>query len=103
GIYTNVSVCDKLQDETKISAYISVFGAILTLLLNYLLIPKIGLIGSAIATLVVYVSMMLISYVLGQKSYPIPYDKKAISLYLGGSVLFPFVYFYNFRENYFIR
>lgn len=102
GIYTNLSVWYKLQDKTKIGAYISVFGAILTLLLNYLLIPKIGLIGSAIATLAVYVSMMLISYVLGQKSYPIPYDKKAISLYLGGSVLFSFVYFYNFRENYFI-
>lgn len=102
GIYTNLSVWYKLQDKTKIGAYISVFGAVLTLLLNYLLIPKIGLIGSAIATLAVYVSMMLISYVLGQKSYPIPYDKKAISLYLGGSVLFSFVYFYNFRENYFI-
>ncbi|PJR04288.1 oligosaccharide flippase family protein [Avrilella dinanensis] len=102
GIYTNLSVWYKLQDKTKIGAYISVFGAVLTLLLNYILIPKIGLIGSAIATLAVYVSMMLISYVLGQKSYPIPYDKKAISLYLGGSVLFSFVYFYNFRENYFI-
>ncbi|MDD3772137.1 MAG: oligosaccharide flippase family protein [Weeksellaceae bacterium] len=102
GIYTNLSVWYKLQDKTKIGAYISVFGAVLTLLLNYILIPKIGLIGSAIATLAVYISMMLISYVLGQKSYPIPYDKKAISLYLGGSVFFSFIYFYNFRENYFI-
>lgn len=102
GIYTNLSVWYKIQDKTKIGAYISVFGAILTLILNYLLIPKIGLLGSAIATLAVYVSMMLISYFLGQRSYPIPYDKKAISMYLGLSIVLSFGYFYYFRENYFI-
>src|SRR5690606_28987455 len=102
GIYTNLSVWYKLQDKTKIGAYISVFGAILTVALNFLLIPIMGLLGSAIATLAVYVSMMLISYVLGQKSYPIPYDKKAIFGYLGLSIVFSFGYFYNFRENYFL-
>lgn len=102
GIYTNLSVWYKLQDKTKIGAYISVFGAIVTLILNYILIPKIGLIGSAITTLIAYGVMMFISFVLGQKSYPIPYDKKAIFGYLGGSILLSFGYFYNFRENYFI-
>ncbi len=102
GIYANLSVWYKLQDKTIIGAYISIFGAVLTLLLNYLLIPTIGLLGSAIATLAVYASMMLISYILGQKNYPIPYDKKTIALYLGVSVLFSFFYFYQFRENYYI-
>lgn len=102
GIYTNLSVWYKIQDKTKIGAYISVFGAIVTVVLNYILIPKIGLIGSAITTLVAYATMMLISFVLGQRSYPIPYDKKAIALYLGTAVLFSFGYFYNFRENYFV-
>lgn len=102
GIYTNLSVWYKIQDKTKIGAYISVFGAIVTVVLNYILIPKIGLIGSAITTLVAYATMMFISFVLGQKSYPIPYDKKAIALYLGTAVLFSFGYFYNFRENYFV-
>jgi len=102
GIYTNLSVWYKIQDKTKIGAYISVFGAIVTVVLNYILIPKIGLIGSAITTLAAYATMMLISFVLGQKSYPIPYDKKAIALYLGTAVLFSFGYFYNFRENYFV-
>ncbi len=102
GIYTNLSVWYKIQDKTKIGAYISVFGAAVTLLLNYILIPKIGLLGSAVTTLVAYAVMMLISFVMGQRSYPIPYDKKTISLYLGISTLFSFVYFYNFRENYFV-
>ncbi|WCM41356.1 oligosaccharide flippase family protein [Flavobacterium sp. CBA20B-1] len=102
GIYTNLSVWYKIQDKTKIGAYISVFGAIVTILFNFILIPKIGLIGSAITTLAAYAIMMIISFVLGQKSYPIPYDKKAIALYLGTAILFSFGYFYNFRENYFI-
>src|SRR5690606_4301649 len=98
----NLSVWYKLQDKTSIGAYISVFGAVVTLVLNYLLIPVMGLMGSAVTTLIAYAVMMIISFVLGQKSYPIPYDKKAIFGYLGLSVLLSFVYFYNFRENYFI-
>lgn len=102
GIYTNLSVWYKLQDKTKIGAYISLVGALATIGFNYLLIPKIGIIGAAITSLIAYAVMMLISFVLGQKSYPIPYDKKAIGTYLGTSILFSFGYFYNFRENYFI-
>ncbi|MDR0229023.1 MAG: oligosaccharide flippase family protein [Flavobacteriaceae bacterium] len=102
GIYTNLSVWYKLRDKTMIGAYISIIGAVLTLVFNYLLIPIWGYMGSAIATLMAYGSMMLISYVLGQKYYPIPYDKKAIALYLGGSVLLSYVYFYCFRENYIV-
>ncbi|HLV51334.1 MAG TPA: oligosaccharide flippase family protein [Flavobacterium sp.] len=102
GIYTNLSVWYKIQDKTKIGAYISVFGAIITVIFNYLLIPKTGITGAAITTLLAYFVMMLISFVLGQKSYPIPYNIKVISLYLGLSVLLSFSYFYNFRENYFI-
>ena len=102
GIYTNLSVWYKIQDKTKIGAYISIVGAIVTVVFNYLLIPIIGLVGSAITTLLAYATMMLISYIMGQKSYPIPYNKKSIFLYLGTSTLFTFIYFYNFRENYFI-
>ncbi len=102
GIYTNLSVWYKIQDKTKIGAYISIIGAIVTVVLNFILIPTIGLTGAAITTLIAYASMMLISYIIGQKSYPIPYDKKAIGLYLGTSIVFAFTYFYKFRDNYFI-
>ena len=61
-----------------------------------------GFMGAAIATIAAYGAMMLISYILGNKYYPIPYDMKKISAYLGISVLFSFVYFYQFRENYFV-
>lgn len=102
GIYTNLSVWYKLTNQTHIGAYISIVGAIITLVLNYLLIPTIGYYGSAIATIAAYGSMMLISYTLGNKYYPIPYDMKKISAYLGISIVFSGVYFYCFRENYFV-
>lgn len=102
GIYTNLSVWYKLRDKTMMGAYISIFGAGLTLLFNYLLIPIMGYMGSAIATLIAYGSMMFISYALGQKYYPIPYDKKEIGLYMGISILLSYVYFYHFRENYLV-
>nr|WP_294934614.1 polysaccharide biosynthesis C-terminal domain-containing protein [uncultured Flavobacterium sp.] len=102
GIYTSLSVWYKLIDKTKIGAYISAVGAIITLLLNYLLIPKFSYMGSAVATLAAYGSMMGISYFLGNKQYPIPYDKKRIFGYLGISTLLAGLSFYVpiFRQSY---
>lgn len=102
GIYTNLSVWYKLIDKTYIGAYISIIGAIITLVLNFLLIPKFSYYGSAIATIAAYGSMMLISYFMGNKYYPIPYDMKKIGGYLGLSILFSSLSFYFFRENYFV-
>jgi O-antigen/teichoic acid export membrane protein len=102
GIYNNLSVWYKLTDKTQMGAYISIIGAIITLVLNYLLIPKYSYYGSAIATIAAYGSMMIISYVLGNKYYPIPYDMEKIGSYLGLSILFSIVSFYGFRENYFV-
>ncbi|HOD10592.1 MAG TPA: polysaccharide biosynthesis C-terminal domain-containing protein, partial [Flavobacterium sp.] len=82
GIYNNLSVWYKLTDKTKIGAYISIIGAVLTLFLNFLLIPKYSYMGSAIGTIVAYGSMMTISYFLGKKYYSIPYDMKRIGSYL---------------------
>jgi len=109
GIYTNLSVWYKLIDKTRVGAYISIVGAIVTLALNYLLIPLKGpfgsYYGSAIATIAAYGSMMLISYYLGKNKYPIPYDMKRIFGYLILSVLFSAISFYipYVRENYFIK
>jgi O-antigen/teichoic acid export membrane protein len=102
GIYNNLSVWYKLTDKTKIGAYISIVGAVVTLMLNYVLIPKYSYYGSAIATIVAYGSMMVISYILGNKYYRVPYDMKKISGYLFISILFSGLSFYYFRENYLV-
>lgn len=102
GIYTNLSVWYKLIDKTYIGAYISIIGAVVTLVLNFLLIPSLSYYGSAIATITAYGSMMLISYYFGNKYYPIPYEIKKISGYLLLSTVFSVISFYGFRENYIV-
>jgi O-antigen/teichoic acid export membrane protein len=105
GIYTNLSVWYKLIDKTKIGAYISIIGAIVTLFFNFILIPKISYFGSAIATILAYSTMMIVSYTLGRKKYPIPYDFKKIMLYLSTSIVFSAISFYvpYVREGFFIK
>jgi O-antigen/teichoic acid export membrane protein len=102
GIYTNFSVWYKIIDKTKIGAYISIVGAVVTLAFNLLFIPKFGYMGSAVATIIAYGAMMIISYHLGQKQYPIPYDKNKIFGYLIISVSLSGLSFYVpiFRETY---
>lgn len=73
GIYYNFTVWFKLTDRTYFGTYITVGGAILTVVLNYIFIPLWGYLGSSWATPVVYGGMMAVCYWLGQKYYPIPY------------------------------
>ncbi|OYQ33278.1 polysaccharide biosynthesis protein [Flavobacterium cyanobacteriorum] len=102
GIYTNLSVWYKLSDKTKMGAYISLAGAAVTLVFNMALIPVWGYMGSTIATISAYGTMMVISYMAGAKYYPIPYDVKSIGGYLGLSIALSMLYFYFFRENYLV-
>jgi O-antigen/teichoic acid export membrane protein len=105
GIYSNLSVWYKLIDKTRIGAYISLIGAAITLILNWLLIPSMSYFGSAIATIAAYGSMMIISYKWGQNHYPIPYDFNRIFSYLGLTILFSAISFYipYLRENYIVK
>ena len=99
GIYHNLSVWYKITDRTKYGAYISSIGAILTLVINFVLIPKIGYMASAIATLAAYGSMMCLSYYFGKKHYPIPYNMRKIYFYGGISIFFSILSFYVFNRN----
>lgn len=86
GIYLSLSVWYKVNDKTKFGALFSIIGAIITVVLNIWLIPTMSYFGSAWATLAAYSSMMIISYVIGQRYYTIPYNVKKLSLYLGMSI-----------------
>ncbi|MFC7356109.1 oligosaccharide flippase family protein [Jejudonia soesokkakensis] len=99
GIYHNLSVWYKVTDRTQFGAYISVIGAIITLALNYILIPKMSYMGSAIATLAAYGTMMLLSYFFGRKYYAVPYDLTKIGSYLVMAIVFSGLSFYIFDGN----
>jgi O-antigen/teichoic acid export membrane protein len=87
GVYYNLSVWYKLTNKNMTGAYITIGGAVLTIGLNILLIPIFRYTGAAWATFLCYTFMMVISYVLGQKHYPIPYAKKKLLTYIGIVVL----------------
>ncbi|MDO9140007.1 MAG: polysaccharide biosynthesis C-terminal domain-containing protein [Methylobacter sp.] len=83
GIYVNLSIWYKLTDRTLMGAWVSLAGAALTIALNVWLIPQFGYIGSAWATLACYAAMAAVSYLLGQKYYPVDYAVKRIIAYIG--------------------
>lgn len=99
GIYYNTTIWYKLTDNTMKGAWITVFGTVITLGLNFYLIPKISYLGCAIATLVCYTSMTMISIVWGHRYYPIPYHYRYNLLWIGASLLFSYVVYTYFQNN----
>ncbi|WP_411275623.1 lipopolysaccharide biosynthesis protein [Daejeonella sp.] len=99
GIYINLSIWYKLSDQTRYGLYISGVGAILTIVLNVLFIPIYGYLASAWISLTAYTVMMILSYIWGQKNYPIPYNINKIAGYLISSVIIVFVSFVVFKRN----
>ncbi|XHR93344.1 lipopolysaccharide biosynthesis protein [Mucilaginibacter sp. UC70_90] len=102
GIYMNLSVWYKLTDQTKYGLYISGIGAIVTIVLNLIFIPYYGYIASAWISLTAYATMMILSYLWGQKNYPIPYNLKKNLAYIIVSIVFVFVSFTVFKRNIFV-
>lgn len=102
GIYHNLSVWYKITDRTKFGAYISVIGAIVTLIINFMFIEAYSYKASAFATLIAYATMMLLSYYFGRKYYPIPYNLKKIGLYLVISIGLSALSFYRYRGEFLI-
>ena len=92
GIYYNLSVWYKLTNKNTIGALITIGGAVITVVLNIVLIPKLHYTGAAIATFSCYLFMMLSSYWLGQKYYPVPYPVKKLMAYLTLVVLIYFIH-----------
>lgn len=81
GIYFNLSFWYKLTDETKWGAYFSLIGLVITLVLQIVGVPLIGYWASCGSSLVCYFVIMLLSYCIGQKKAPIPYDLQRIGSY----------------------
>ncbi|MDR0769512.1 MAG: polysaccharide biosynthesis C-terminal domain-containing protein, partial [Dysgonamonadaceae bacterium] len=83
AVYYNLSVWYKLTDKTWWGSLFSCAGFIIIILLNLLFIPKYSYMACAWASFVGNLFMMLLSYGIGQKYYPVRYDLKSLSLYAG--------------------
>lgn len=82
GIYFNLSFWYKLSDDTRWGAYFSLAGCLVLVLINVLLIPRYGYMACAWAGFAGYGVAMLLSYFVGQRKYPIPYDLRSIGKYV---------------------
>ena len=82
GIYFNLSFWYKLTDQTKWGAWFSLAGCSVLVVLNLLLIPHYSYMACAWAGFAGYGTAMILSYFVGQKRYPIPYDLRAIGGYV---------------------
>ena len=102
GIYFNLAIWYKLTDKTRYGMYLSIIGAIITIAFNYIMIPKIGFMASAWATLAAYGAMMLLSYFFGQKHYPVPYNLKKIIFFLFLAIAFSALAL-STNNNYFLN
>lgn len=90
GIYFNLSIWYKLTGQTSYGAYISVIGAVITVLINVFFVPVYGFMGSAWSHFITYLVMMIISFFLGQKHFRVPYKISTILGYmaLAGGLFF---------------
>lgn len=86
GIFINQSIWYKIEDKTIIGVYLTILGASVTVILNVLFIPKYGYMASAWATFASYFVMVIASFIIGNKYYPVKYDIAGIYLYVGIAV-----------------
>ena len=82
GIYFNLSFWYKLTDGTYWGAYFSLIGCSVILALNVWLVPTYGYVASAWASVAGYGVITLLSYVIGQRKYPVSYPLGAMGMYL---------------------
>ncbi len=82
GLFYNFSVWYRLKDRTGLGAWISVGGALITLILNLLWVPAMGYVGAAWATLVCYAFMSGMTWYIGRRHHPVPYEMGRMGFYI---------------------
>ena len=87
GVFYNLSIWYKLTNKTRWGAFLSLIGAVITLAFNFALIPIMGYMGAAWTTLICYALMMIISYFIGQKHYPVPYKVGSFFYFIAISIV----------------
>ena len=80
GIFFNLSIWYKINNKTLLGALISLFGAIITVVLLLVYVPEYGFKAAAYTTLISYFLMSVVSYFVGQYYYPVSYNIGRISV-----------------------
>lgn len=91
GVYYNLSIWYKVAHKTIIGAWLTLFGAVLTILINVIFIPRYGYMASAWATLICYAATMTLSWWVSRKQFPVKFDLPKIGFYTGLSLTLYFL------------
>jgi len=91
GVFFNLSIWYKLTGKTRFGAWLAIAGALITIVFNIILIPVMGYMGAAWATLICYASMMVLSYIGNQKFFPVPYRLTPMLAYLALALMLFFI------------
>jgi O-antigen/teichoic acid export membrane protein len=99
GIYINHSIWYKLNDLTSYAVYITLIGAVITVLINILFIPSYGYMASAWAHIASYGAMIIFSFLFAEKHYKVNYEmKKVFSYFILAIAMVLFAYFYEYKN-----
>jgi O-antigen/teichoic acid export membrane protein len=99
GIFFNLSIWYKLTNRTLVGALLVAIGALITISVNVLFVPRYGFYASAWGHLLCYSVMVSLSYLMSRKHYKIPYDIKRIIFYIAIIViLFGIDYYFTLKE-----
>ena len=99
GIYFNLSFWYKLTDETWWGAIFSGIGCAVLLAINFIFVPKYGYWACAWGGFAGYGVCMVLSYLVGQKKAPIPYNLKSAFLYFAVAIALYFAQKYIHIES----
>ena len=99
GIYFNLSFWYKLTDETWWGAIFSGIGCAVLLAINFIFVPQYGYMACAWGGFAGYATCMVLSYFVGQKKAPIPYDLKSAFLYFAVAIALYFAQKYIHIES----
>ncbi len=89
GVWLNLSFWYKREERTQFALYITLLGLATTIVANLYFIPRWGYCGAAWARLLSESSMVVVSYMLTRRYFPIPYDLKRIGEYVAvGSAIY---------------
>lgn len=91
GIFYNLSIWYKLVNKTIYGSYLTIIGAVITIVLNVIWIPRIGYMGSAWATLICYATCMVLCYLWGHKHFPVKFQLLRITAYFALSLTLYFL------------
>ena len=95
GVYYIFMIGVYIRRKTIFEFLFLLIAASVNLLLNIFFIPHFGAMGAAVSTLIAYTILVLVSYIVNQKIYPIRFEIGlfiirlfvGVALYVGGSLL----------------